>query len=150
MSRWIRDYVTFTINFWNMCRCWLRLLRLPERWQAIIAEPVASAIIQRLGELDLPVHSLTFDNGKEFSGHQKIAEQLQTHCFFARPYHSWERGLNEHTNGLIRQYYPKGCNLATVKPEEVQRVQDLLNHRPRKSIGTPHEVFSDAILRQAA
>jgi IS30 family transposase len=116
------------------------------------AEPVTNAIIQRLGELDMPVHSLTFDNGKEFSGHQKIAEQLKTSCFFARPYHSWERGLNEHTNGLIRQYYPKGYNFATIMPEEVQHVQDLLNNRPRKSLGfkTPHEVFCEGILRQAA
>jgi IS30 family transposase len=54
--------------------------------------------------------TMTFDNGKEFSGHATIAKALGVQCFFARPYHSWERGLNEHTNGLLRQFFPKGTN----------------------------------------
>jgi transposase, IS30 family len=87
--------------------------------------------------------TMTFDNGREFCGHQKIGEKLELDTFFARPYHSWERGLNEHTNGLIRQFFPKDTNFKTVKPEEFQRVVDLINHRPRKSLGyrTPYEVF---------
>jgi transposase, IS30 family len=87
--------------------------------------------------------TMTFDNGKEFSGHQKLADALNIKCFFANPYHSWERGLNEHTNGLLRQFFPKGTNFRIVKPEVLNHVVDLINHRPRKSLDyrTPYEVF---------
>jgi transposase, IS30 family len=87
--------------------------------------------------------TLTFDNGKEFCGHQTLADTLGVKCFFARPYHSWERGLNEHTNGLLRQFFPKGTNFKTVCPKYVQKVADLINHRPRKSLDflTPYQVL---------
>jgi IS30 family transposase len=91
-------------------------------------------------------HTMTFDNGKEFSGHQRLAEALGLRCFFANPYHSWERGLNEHTNGLLRQFFPKGTNFKIVKPQTLLWAVDLINHRPRKSLDyrTPHEVLSQA------
>ena len=91
-------------------------------------------------------HTMTFDNGKEFSGHQTLAKALGLRCFFANPYHSWERGLNEHTNGLLRQFFPKGTNFKIVKPQALQWAVDLINHRPRKSLDyqTPHEVLSKA------
>jgi transposase, IS30 family len=87
--------------------------------------------------------TMTFDNGREFCGHQTLADNLGLQCFFANPYHSWERGLNEHTNGLLRQFFPKGTNFKIVKPEALQRAVDLINHRPRKSLDyrTPYEVF---------
>ena len=87
--------------------------------------------------------TMTFDNGKEFSRHEQLAARLGVQCYFANPYHSWERGLNEHTNGLIRQFFPKGTNFRIVKQDEVDTVVELINHRPRKSLGyrTPHEVF---------
>jgi IS30 family transposase len=87
--------------------------------------------------------TMTFDNGKEFSRHEQLAVRLAVQCYFANPYHSWERGLNEHTNGLIRQFFPKGTNFRTVKQHEVDQVVELINHRPRKSLGyrTPYEVF---------
>ena len=87
--------------------------------------------------------TMTFDNGKEFSGHQKLSESLGLLCFFANPYHSWERGLNEHTNGLLRQFFPKGTSFKILKPEALKNVVDLMNHRPRKSLDyrTPYEVF---------
>ncbi len=87
--------------------------------------------------------TFTFDNGKEFSGHEQMAKALGVHCYFANPYHSWKRGLNEHTNGLIRQFFPKGTNFKLVKQQQVDQVVELINHRPRKSLGyrTPHEVF---------
>jgi transposase, IS30 family len=87
--------------------------------------------------------TMTFDNGREFCGHQKLADALGLLCFFANPYHSWERGLNEHTNGLLRQFFPKGTNFKIVKSEALKRVVDLINHRPRKSLDyrTPYEVF---------
>jgi len=87
--------------------------------------------------------TMTFDNGREFCGHEKISERLQIDTFFANPYHSWERGLNEHTNGLIREFYPKSTNFRTVKEEDFQKAVDFINHRPRKSLDyrTPYEVF---------
>jgi IS30 family transposase len=91
-------------------------------------------------------HTMTFDNGKEFSGHQQLAKALGLSCFFANPYHSWERGLNEHTNGLLRQFFPKGTNFKIVKPQTLRWAVDLINHRPRKSLDyrTPHEVLCQA------
>ena len=88
-------------------------------------------------------HTITFDNGREFAGHEAIAKALACKVFFAKPYHSWERGCNENTNGLLRQFLPKHLNLKTVSKEQVQLAVDALNHRPRKCLGylTPHEVF---------
>jgi IS30 family transposase len=87
--------------------------------------------------------TMTFDNGREFCGHEKLSESLKLDTFFANPYHSWERGLNEHTNGLIREFYPKSTNFKIVKEEDFQRAVDFINHRPRKSLDyrTPYEVF---------
>ena len=75
---------------------------------------------------------MTFDNGKEFSKHLDIANELQADTYFATPYHSWERGLNEHTNGLVRQYFPKGTSFVNLSHEQVKHVETLLNNRPRK------------------
>jgi len=87
--------------------------------------------------------TMTFDNGREFCGHERLSESLQIKTFFANPYHSWERGLNEHTNGLIREFYPKSTNFKIVKEEDFQKAVDFINHRPRKSLDyrTPYEVF---------
>jgi IS30 family transposase len=88
-------------------------------------------------------NTLTLDNGKEFSLHGIITKNIGIKCYFATPYHSWERGLNEHTNGLVRQYFPKSCDFAKLTNQEVQYVEDQLNNRPRKVLGfkTPREVF---------
>ncbi|QBS12827.1 IS30 family transposase [Legionella geestiana] len=90
-----------------------------------------------------PAQSITFDNGKEFAEHIAMAADLNTMCYFATPCHSWERGLNEHANGLIRQYLPKSTNLRMVTDEQIQEIQDRLNNRPRKVLKyrTPNEVF---------
>lgn len=87
--------------------------------------------------------TMTFDNGKEFSGHRELSKTLGLSCYFANPYHSWERGLNEHTNGLLRQFFPKKTNFRIVKPEALEKAVDLINNRPRKSLDyrTPFEVF---------
>jgi transposase, IS30 family len=87
--------------------------------------------------------TMTFDNGKEFSRHAEISEMLKISCYFANPYHSWERGLNEHTNGLLRQFFPKQTNFKIVEPEALAKAVTLINHRPRKSLDykTPSEVF---------
>ena len=90
---------------------------------------------------NLPIHTITSDNGKEFSGHEKIAKDLGADFYFATPYHSWERGLNEHTNGLVRQYFPKGTNFSTLTQEMVSEVEKTINNRPRAILNfdTPRE-----------
>lgn len=86
---------------------------------------------------------MTSDNGKEFSNHAELSQSLGVSCYFANPYHSWERGLNEHTNGLLRQFFPKHINFRTVKVEALDKAIALINNRPRKSLDyrTPYEVF---------
>jgi transposase, IS30 family len=102
------------------------------------------SIVRRLKPIKKHVRTLTSDNGKEFAQHRKIACELESDFYFATPYHSWERGLNEHTNGLVRQYFPKGLDFAILTNADVRRVEDLLNNRPRKRLGyrSPNEVFA--------
>ena len=99
--------------------------------------------LKRLPKKKVALHTLTLDNGKEFSKHKRITKLTGLNCYFATPYHSWERGLNEHTNGLVRQYFPKGSDLTHCTNEEIQYVEDQLNNRPRKVLNyrTPREVF---------
>uniref|UniRef100_UPI000E64EC9D IS30 family transposase n=1 Tax=Facilibium subflavum TaxID=2219058 RepID=UPI000E64EC9D len=89
------------------------------------------------------VHTITFDNGKEFATHEEIAKELDCSTYFAKPYHSWERGQNENANGLLRQYFPKGMQLNNVSLEAVTLAVDRLNSRPRKCLGykTPCKRF---------
>ncbi|HYX72532.1 MAG TPA: IS30 family transposase [Nitrososphaera sp.] len=106
-------------------------------------EAVEAAVIKLLKPIKDRVHTITSDNGKEFAGHQAIAEALRADFYFAHPYHSWERGLNENTNGLARQYFPKGSDFTTITDKQVQAVAERLNERPRKTLGykTPNHVF---------
>ena len=96
-----------------------------------------------LAPLAAKVHTITVDNGKEFCEHELIAAGLQARLYFAHPYSSWERGLNENTNGLVRQYFPKKYEFARITDQDLQQVEDLLNNLPRKTLGyrTPNEVF---------
>lgn len=89
------------------------------------------------------VWTITADNGGEFSFHEQIAAALEAEVYFAHPYHSWERGLNENTNGLIRQYLPKGTDFTKVTEAQITQIQDRLNNRPRKCLqyATPNEIF---------
>jgi IS30 family transposase len=89
-------------------------------------------------------NTLTLDNGKEFSAHKSLSQTLMLDIYFAHPYHSWERGLNEHTNGLIRQYLPKKIPFDTLTQKQLDKIVDKINNRPRKVLGylTPYEVFS--------
>lgn len=107
------------------------------------ARGVSAAILHLLGEHRQKCHTITFDNGLEFADHAILTGVLHADIYFARPYHSWERGLNENTNGLIRHYFPKKTNLKRVSQETLQVAIDQLNHRPRKCLGyrTPYEVF---------
>ena len=107
------------------------------------AKAVRGAVVDGLTPYIDWVHTITYDNGREFADHEGMARDLEANIYFAHPYASWERGLNENTNGLIRQYFPKDRDLTTVTKYEIEQAMDKLNHRPRKSLGyrTPHEVF---------
>lgn len=107
------------------------------------AGPLAEAAVEALSPYKPMLHTITGDNGKEFAGHKDIASALGIDFYFARPYHSWERGANENTNGLIRQYIPKGTDLDDVSEEYIREIEWKLNNRPRKSLGylTPLEYF---------
>ena len=107
------------------------------------AKNVSCAITKLLQPINKYVHTLTSDNGKEFAQHKAISDALKADFYFGNPYHSWERGLNENTNRLIRQYFPKSTDFATITKEQVKFVEYLLNTRPRKLLNfkTPIEVF---------
>lgn len=98
------------------------------------AEMVTTALAQMLLPFKKQILTITVDNGKEFALHQKIAEALEANVYFAHPYHAWERGLNEHINGLIRQYFPKNNDFNKIDKEKILFVQNRLNQRPRKSL----------------
>jgi IS30 family transposase len=102
-----------------------------------------------LGPFQSKVYSLTFDNGMEFACHQAIAKAIRAKIYFAHPHAAWERGTNENTNGLIRQYFPKHMDFRLITTEMCQAVMDRLNHRPRKCLGykTPYEVFFNTTTR---
>lgn len=89
------------------------------------------------------VKSITWDNGTEHSLHEEITRTILIPIYFAEPYKSWQRGSNEHGNGMIRRFFPKGTNFDTISDEEIQKVVDYLNNRPRKILGykTPKQVF---------
>ncbi|WP_131783779.1 IS30 family transposase [Legionella gresilensis] len=99
------------------------------------AENVSLATIDALKRYPNSVLSITADNGSEFAYHEKIAEQLQADFFFAHPYSSWERGLNENTNGLVRQYLRKGASFESITDEHLKTIMEKLNERPRKTLG---------------
>ena len=107
------------------------------------ADLLAAAAVAHMVHLKEKVKTITFDNGLEFAGHEEIAKGLEADIYFAHPYASWERGINENTNGLIRQYFPKGTDFSTVSDKQVQFVMDRLNSRPRATRGgrSPNELF---------
>ena len=107
------------------------------------AKPVHQSIVEGMIPYRNQIHTITYDNGLEFSEHQNIAQTLSANIYFVHPYSSWERGLNENTNGLIRQYLPKSRPLNNVTQKELDYIMDQLNHRPRKTLGfkTPCELF---------
>jgi len=108
------------------------------------AVTVCGAFARRMRRLPTPlVKTLTTDQGSEFAGHRELSAQTAVQVYFCHPHSPWERGTNENTNGLLRQFFPKGCDFTKVSPRRLRHVQDLLNTRPRKVLNwrTPHEVF---------
>lgn len=116
------------------------------------AAAVTKATIALLKPIQDAVLTITADNGKEFAYHEKISKALNADVYFAHPYSSWERGLNENTNGLLRQYFPKKTDFKRVTQREVKRAVDKLNTRPRKLLGfkTPGDLMAEHMAAQAA
>ncbi|MFR9575530.1 MAG: IS30 family transposase [Rikenellaceae bacterium] len=130
-----------TINDRVTGRVWIRKLQGKE------ATPVAKITALALRKVKKLIHTITADNGKEFAKHEEIAQKLEINFYFCKPYHSWERGANENTNGLIRQYIPKGTDFSEVTAKQIKWIESKLNNRPRKRLGylTPNEKFKQII-----
>jgi len=107
------------------------------------ADEATYATLGLLGSMPEDVHTITADNGKEFSGHEDIAQVLEAEFYFAHPYSPWERGTNENANGLIRQYFPKCRRFMSITQSELDLAMDRLNNRPRKCLAmqTPNQVL---------
>jgi len=120
------------------------LALLPDRTAATYVRETKRAFARHPG---LVPRTFTVDHGMEFSRHRQLERELDAAVYFARPYHPWERGLNENTNGLLRQYFPKGCNLARFTEADVRRIEELLNNRPRRCLGyrTPAEALQQEL-----
>lgn len=130
-----------TVNCRSSGKVWIK--KLPNKE----ATSVKDSLIEILMPYKDRVHTITSDNGREFSLHEKVAERLSCKYFFARPYHSWERGSNENLNGLIRQYFPKKMEFWTITQKQVNEVAEALNNRPRKRYKflTPNEIYEQKL-----
>jgi IS30 family transposase len=127
----------------------LCLLRVVARPNAVL---VSRAILSAMLPPDIIVETLTADNGAEFARHKGLAYRLGAGFYFAKPYQAWQRGLNEHTNGLVRGYLPKGTCFDALTADRVRDIQHKLNNRPRAVLGfrTPKEVFDQMSLKAQA
>ena len=105
------------------------------------AEVVSKAIIEELEEWTPYLNTMTADNGKEFAYHKKVAEELNIDHYFAKPYHSWERGSNENLNGLIRQYFKKSTDFDELTSVKIKEIENKLNSRPRKRFNYENPIF---------
>ena len=116
------------------------------------AEELANVVIDMLLPYKEFIHSITSDNGTEFAAHQKISKKLLTQFFFAHPYDSWERGLSEFTNKLVRQYIPKKSIFETYNNQEIKEIQHKINRRPRKNLNydNPKNLFYNFINQKVA
>ena len=144
VGHWEGDLINGAHKTGNLVTLVERLTRftLTGRTDSKEADEVTQRICAQLGTLPHAVRlSLTLDNGKEFARHEEIALITNMDVFFAKPYHSWERGTNENTNGLIRRLHPKKSSFAGIGEAELRRIDTYLNDRPRKCLGwmTPRE-----------
>lgn len=117
---------------------------LADKLDVVTAEIVCNVTAKRFRSVPLKKrYTITYDNGSEFADHEMIEKKSKTTIYFAYPYHSCERGTNENTNGLLRQFFPKKSLFKDITPDKLKKVTKLINHRPRKRLDylTPHEVF---------
>lgn len=133
--------VLLTVNCRASGKLWMKKLPTKE------APGVRDALIEILSPYKDRLHTITSDNGKEFSLHEAVSERLSCGYFFARPYHSWERGSNENLNGLIRQYFPKKMEFWSITQKQCEEVAEALNSRPRKRYKflTPNEIYEQKL-----
>ena len=119
---------------------YLSKISIPTTKEAAAVEAELTRILSPIKD---KIMTITSDNGLEFTNHESIANTLDCDYYFCHPYSSWERGLNEYTNGLIRQYIPKGTSFKNITQEYIQMIEDKLNNRPRKALNwlTPNEAF---------
>ncbi len=115
----------------------LKMKKIPSKQASVVTE----AITGLLEDWKPYLYTITADNGKEFAGHQEVAENLNVDYFFAHPYHSWERGSNENLNGLIRQYFTKGSDFTNITDQRIKLIETKLNNRPRKRYNYENPIF---------
>jgi IS30 family transposase len=121
---------------------------IANRLERALAEKVKITTIAEFSKLSKnKLHTITYDNGCEFAEHETTEMWLKTAIYFAYPYHSWERGTNENTNGLLRQFFPKGTDFTKITDFDLQKAVKLINNRPRKRLNyhTPQEIFSGKV-----
>jgi IS30 family transposase len=118
-------------------------LTLIDKVDRYTAKAVKDSIVRLMGKLPRRNFTLTVDNGKEFASHEAVRDALKMRVYFADPYSAWQRGLNENTNGLIRQYVPKGSEVRGLNKDDIAEITEKLNNRPRKALDylTPNEVY---------
>ena len=146
MGHWEGD----TVMGSDMRHCVLTLVErvsgyvIIKKLTARTKEQAAAALKQAISEVKRKVHTITLDNGTEFHDYDKVEAQCAVKFYFATPYHSWERGTNENTNGLIRQYLPKGMCMRQLTQADCDAIAAELNDRPRRRLGfrTPNERFA--------
>ncbi|MGB0881234.1 MAG: IS30 family transposase, partial [Polaribacter sp.] len=115
----------------------LKIRKVPSKESKVVSR----AIVEELKEWKPYIKTITADNGKEFADHKYVAEELGIDFYFARPYHSWERGSNENLNGLVRQYFKKSSDFESITQEQVKDVEFKLNQRPRKRFNYENPIF---------
>ena len=125
------------------------LVKLPHPNPATAAH-VLQAFTDKLNSVAQPMRqTLTYDRGKEMARHQELTANSGVAVYFCDPYSPWQRGTNENTNGLVRQFLPKGTDLSGYSQEQLDAIADLMNGRPRKTLGwaTPLEVYGAWLAR---
>ena len=116
------------------------------------ADMIADATVNLFEPYQKKMFTITSDNGKEFTNHDRIAKELKSGFYFAHPCHAWEQGLTKNTNGLIRRYFPKTMGFENITNDQIQMVMNRLNGRPRKTLGfaTPNDMFFNLKYNKAA
>lgn len=125
------DQKSFLLTMVDIATMYTIIVKLPNKESATIEAAINSVIANSL----LPFLSITTDNGTEFANHANVSAKNNIDWYFCHPYCSGERGLNENTNGLIRDFYPKRTDFRLVSDEDIKKVQNILNTRPRERIG---------------
>ena len=113
-----------------------------------LADLTSSSIVVALSEYNIThLHTITYDNGSEFAEHEKVNKTLQMKSYFCKPFHSWEKGMVENINGLIRRWFPKRTNFDFVSDDEIQKVEDWINNREFEVLNwlTPNQVYENLL-----